>query len=126
VQNLKNYLKQVMKEKSLTAVDIQKRSGNKIADSYISNILKGKAKNLTVAKLTALADGLGVDSMEVFKASLGEHVPVKADEVWLPHILLRTMEQIVLNPDLTDAVKTLVEMKPAKVKKALGLIKGLK
>jgi transcriptional regulator with XRE-family HTH domain len=126
VQNLKELVKRVMKEKHLTAIDIQKRSGNKIADSYISNILKGKAKNLTVAKINALADGLGIDSLEVFKASIGERVLVSVDQEWLPHILLRTMEQIVMNPDLGEAVKVLVEMKPARVKKALGLIKNLK
>lgn len=127
MDTLRDYLQKVMKEKQLTGVDIQKRSGGKIGDSYISKILRGESKNLTVEKINALAEGLGVDSVDVFRAASGYKTDYRGvDEQWLGHILLRFMEKIVLNPDLTIIVKAITEMKPREIKSILGTIESRK
>ena len=127
MDTLRDYLQKVMKEKQLTGVDIQKRSGGKIGDSYISKILRGESKNLTVEKINALAEGLGVDSVDVFRAASGYKTDYRSvDEQWHGHILLRFMEKIVLNPDLTRIVKAITEMKPREIKSILGTIESRK
>jgi transcriptional regulator with XRE-family HTH domain len=116
-----------MKEKQLTGVDIQKRSGGKIGDSYISKILRGESKNLTVEKINALAEGLGVDSVDVFRAASGYKTDYRGvDEQWLGHALVRFMEKIVLNPDLTIIVKAITEMKPREIKRILSTLESIK
>lgn len=123
MDTLREYLKKVMKEKQLSGVDIEKRSGGKIGDSYISKILRGQSKNLTVEKINALAEGLGVDSVDVFRAASGYKTDFRiVDEQWLGHILLRFMEKIVIDSNLTRIVKAIAQMKPREVKKILAII----
>ena len=121
---LSEYVAQIMKEKRLTAVDIQNRSQHKIADSHISNILKGKTKNLSIEKVNALAKGLGVDSIEIFKVASGSEL-VESKESWPGHILLRVMEKIIASPDLTAIVKVIADLKPAKIKALRKQLEGV-
>jgi transcriptional regulator with XRE-family HTH domain len=116
--NLAEYVAQVMKDKNITAVEIQKRSEGVISDSHVANILKGKTTNLTIEKINALAKGLQVDSVEVFKIASGQEL-VENKEEWPGHTILRVMERIIQNPDLTKLVKAVVKLKPAKVKAIL-------
>ena len=55
---LSHYVKRVIQEKRLSLHDVELLSGRKITDAYVGNIINGKAKNLTVEKLRALARGL--------------------------------------------------------------------
>lgn len=112
MKRLRDFLKEVMQQKHLTALDIEKRSGGAIKDSYISDILKGKTKSISVEKLNGLAQGLGMDSIELFKiASSG---PYTAPQ-WTVPAALQTIEIITESHDLTQIVKTLID-KPAKIK----------
>jgi hypothetical protein len=71
MKELREYLRAVMKEKELSVPEIQKRSNGKIRTSYIFDILSGKTKHISVDKLNALALGLGVDGVELFKIASG-------------------------------------------------------
>ena len=80
MENLAEYVKRIMRERQLRAVDVQRTSDGRITDSYVASIIKGKSKNLTIGKLKALAEGLGVDEGEVIRAarqveSRGETTP---------------------------------------------------
>lgn len=108
-----------MKEKGLSSRDVQARSGNKIADSYVNKITSGKTKNPSISKTQALAVGLGVDEDEVFKIARG--IPLgesgsRGGEPWPTNILVDAITKITSDPDLTRAVKGLLKAKPAKVK----------
>jgi len=59
-KQLGEYVKWVMKLKGLTQKDVQRLSGWQITDGYVASITTGRAGNLSVDKLRALADGLGV------------------------------------------------------------------
>jgi transcriptional regulator with XRE-family HTH domain len=127
MDTLQEYLKKVMKEKQLSGVDIEKRSGGKIGDSYISKILRGQSKNLTVEKINALAEGLGVDSVDLFRAASGYKTDFKSvDDQWMGHILLRFMERIVIDSNLTRIAKAVAQMKPKEIKNILGIIESKK
>src|SRR5215213_8519895 len=74
-ETLSDYVRLKLIEKDLTTRDVQERSaagGEKITQSYISQIVSGTAKNLTLTKLRALARGLGVPIEEVISRAYGE------------------------------------------------------
>lgn len=116
----------VMKEKGLSVLQIQKRSDGKIKDSFIFDILKGKTKTLSVEKVHALAEGLGVDSVDVFKAASGEAVNFIHTEPWPPKKLLKVMEQVVDNPQLTKIMQELSKMKPSRIRAILKIVESEK
>ncbi len=121
MDRLRDFIKEVMQQKHLTALDVEKRSGGAIKDSYISDILKGKTKSMSVDKLNGLAQGLGVDATELFKvASAGPYTA----PAWTVPSVLHTIEIITASPDLSQIVKVLIHSKPANikaVKKVLGI-----
>jgi transcriptional regulator with XRE-family HTH domain len=74
-ETLSSYVRLKLIEKDLTTRDVQERSaasGEKITQSYVSQIVSGTAKNLTLTKLRALARGLGVPIGEVISRAYGE------------------------------------------------------
>ena len=125
MDNLREYIRQMMRVKNLKAVDIQANSGGKITDAYISDILSGKTKRIGAEKIQALADGLGVDSIEVFKVVVNYNEKHSKDP-WPSSLLLRAMQQIIHNPELTKVVHALLKMKPSKVKAVLAFIESKK
>ena len=74
MERLRKYLKQKMKEQDLKKAQIERQSRGTITDSYLSDILSGKTKHISVEKLEALAFGLQMDSIELFKIVTG-HTP---------------------------------------------------
>lgn len=71
MDKLRQYLKEVMKQQDLSVAEIERRSSGTIKDSYIFDILSGKTKYISVEKLQALALGLQMDSVELFKITTG-------------------------------------------------------
>jgi transcriptional regulator with XRE-family HTH domain len=100
-------------------LQIEKRSGGKIKDSTIEDILNGRTKSISVDKLNALAEGMGVDAIELFKIASGKKAVFKYQDPWPSHILVKSVETIISSPELTRAVKALLVMKPAKLKAIL-------
>ena len=83
VESLPKYVQRVMKERGLKPKDVERRSGGKIVDAYVTKIVRGKTKYPSVVKLQALAEGLGVDEEELFRVARG--VPLKGKkggELW--------------------------------------------
>jgi len=123
VESLPEYVKRVMDERGLKPKDVEKRSGGKIVDAYVTKIMRGRTKYPSVIKLQALAQGLGVDEEELFRVARG--VPIKGKskgESWPGEVLLRAMNKIVASPDLTRAVQLLLKVSPAKVKAFLKIL----
>jgi transcriptional regulator with XRE-family HTH domain len=74
-ETLSDYVRLKLIENDLTTRDVEARSassGEKITQSYVSQIVSGTARNLTLAKLRALARGLGVPIEEVISRAYGE------------------------------------------------------
>jgi transcriptional regulator with XRE-family HTH domain len=122
MEELREYLRQFFEHTDLPKLQVEKRSGGKIKDSTIEDILSGKTKSISVEKLNALAEGLGVDAIELFKVASGKKAVFKHDDPWPSSILLGTMEKIVASPELTLIVKALVNAKPAKIKAVIKMI----
>jgi transcriptional regulator with XRE-family HTH domain len=111
METLAEYVDRVMKEKNLKSLDVEARSieaGNRITDSYVDNIIKGVNKNLSIVKLNALADGLGVDKVELFKVASGIKDP---DETWTPQSLIRLLQKILsLKSNEIKAIKKMLKI----------------
>jgi transcriptional regulator with XRE-family HTH domain len=92
METLGEYVSRVMDEKNLKVKDVERRAGGIISDSYVTNIMNGVATNLTIEKLNALAVGLGVDKVELFKVASGIKDP---EETWTPQSLIRLLQKIL-------------------------------
>jgi transcriptional regulator with XRE-family HTH domain len=113
--DLAEYVDLKMKEKGLSASDIEKRSGKMVTDGHVAYVLAGKAKNPTLKVLLGLAKGLEVDPVEVFKAAASIHQEL-LQQVWTPHTLIQTMEKAVDNEELGRIFQSLSKQKAAKLK----------
>jgi len=125
--NLGEYVKRVMKLKGLTQKDVQRMSGGRITDGYVASITTGRAKNLSVDKLRALADGLGVDTDELFHVACGLRGPDgsgvsnASDSL----VILETVQQAVMSPAVTQILHEVVSLSPEERAGLLGFIKRL-
>jgi len=118
MEELRAYIREVMHRKNIKGIDIEARSGGQITNSYISDIINGKTKSISVEKVNALAKGMGVDSFEVFQAASGVAI-IRKDDPWPSHALVTAIQRIVYTPELTQIVQKLLSLKPAKLKALL-------
>lgn len=108
------YVRRVMKLKGLTQKDVQRMSGRRITDGYVASITTGRATNLSVEKIKALADGLGVDPDTLFHVACG--VPEgsgdgrRSSRALDPLKLLDTIQKAVASPDVTEILNEVVRM----------------
>ena len=127
VESLPKYVQRVMKERGLKPKDVERRSGGKIVDAYVTKIARGSTKYPSVVKLQALAEGLGVDEEELFRIARGAPLKgKKGGELWPGPVLVKAMERIITSPELSRAVQTLLSLKPAKLKAIVALIESEK
>ena len=78
IETLAQYVARIIKEKNLKHHEVKELSGGRITDGYVRGIMAGKASNLSVDKLKALALGLGVPEDEIFRVARG--LPVESDD----------------------------------------------
>lgn len=70
-ESLDKYVRRVIKNKGLSLMEVSRRARGGISDSYLCSITKGNFGSLTVGKLKALAEGLGVPEQEVLAVACG-------------------------------------------------------
>jgi transcriptional regulator with XRE-family HTH domain len=124
-QGLGQYVKRVMKLKGLTQKDVQRMSGRRITDGYVASITTGRATNLSVDKLVALADGLGVDTDELFHVACGQTLDAGAKRRTGPDslLILETVQKAVMSPAVTEILHEVVRLSPDERAGLLGYIK---
>ena len=128
-EDLSGYVRRIMKVKGLTQKDVQQLSGGKITDGYVASIITGRAKNLSVEKIQALAVGLGVDTDELFHVACGGATGspqrkgiISSDALAVVELL----QKLVVNPDLNEIVEEVMRLKPDERTILLLSIKRLK
>lgn len=111
---LARYVARVLKEKRLSRRDVQVISGWKITDAYVGSIINGRARNLSVEKLQALARGLGVNDDEIFRVARGAggsgQVDNRAGDPWHSVMFLRLMERVVSDPDVKQILDIVADL----------------
>ena len=116
MEKLRTFVKKAMKEQGLSEWQIEKRAGSRITDSYVKDIISGRAKSIGVDKLNALAMGLGVDNVTLFKIVSGEDADYEYGDPWPSVVLAEAIDKIVHSPQLTVIVKKLLSAKPAQLR----------
>jgi transcriptional regulator with XRE-family HTH domain len=127
-QGLSRYVERVMKEKHLSRRDVKLRSGGEITDSYVSGIISGSAKNLSVDKLKALARGLRVREIELIRVAFGlsdERVPHRAADQSHNLLLLDITKKAVISNDVAEIVQEVIKLSPAERAVVLQYVKRL-
>ena len=124
-QGLGEYVKRVMKLKGLTQKDVQRMSGMRITDGYVASITTGRASNLSVDKLNALADGLGVEADELFHVASGQHLDDGKNRSTAPDplMILETVQMAVMSPAVTEILHEVVRLSPDERAGLLGFIR---
>jgi len=125
---LSRYVERVMKEKHLSRRDVKLRSGGKITDSYVSGIISGSAKNLSVDKLKALARGLRVREMELIRVAFGlsdERGPHRVADQSHNLLLLDITKKAVISNDVAEIVQEVIKLSPAERAVVLQYVKRL-
>ena len=127
-QGLSRYVDRVMKEKHLSRHDVNLRSGGEITDSYVSGIINGSAKNLSVDKLKALARGLRVREMELIRVAFGlsdEPVPQRVTDQSHNLLLLDITRKTVIGNDIAEIVQEVIKLSPPERAIVLQYVKRL-
>jgi transcriptional regulator with XRE-family HTH domain len=113
---LGRYVRRILQQKKLTLREVERKAGGEITNSYISKILNGSVTNLTVEKIGALANGLGVDGREIFEIAYGEseRSEEETQSSGPPDALmfLDIMHRIALNPELVEIIQEVIELYP--------------
>jgi transcriptional regulator with XRE-family HTH domain len=126
--DLSEYVRRVMKLKGLTQKDVQRMSGGRITDGYVASITIGRASNLSVEKLQALAAGLGVSADELFHVACGvSDESGGARKNSRPPdalMILETVQKVVVSPDVTEILHAVVRMSVEERKGLLAFIKS--
>jgi transcriptional regulator with XRE-family HTH domain len=126
---LSEYVSRIMYEKRLTVREVEKRSGGRIAQSYVSRIAHGLCTNLTVEKAQALASGLEVDEGELF--NVARRVP-SSDlqgtqmDATAALIMLDTMKRIISDPKMLETIRELICLPPDALLSVEKLIKTVR
>jgi len=123
---LSRFVGRVMKDKHLSRRDVSLRSGGEITDSYVSAILSGSAKNLSIDKLKALAHGLRVREMSLIRAAFGlseERDDRSAADQSHNLLLLDISKKTLISYDVAEIVQEVVKLTPAERAIVLQYIK---
>ncbi|MEK6320705.1 MAG: helix-turn-helix domain-containing protein [Acidobacteriota bacterium] len=115
-QGLSHYVERVMKEKHLSRRDVKLRSGGEITDSYVSGIVSGSAKNLSVEKLKALARGLRVREMELIRVAFGlsdQSGAHRATDQSHNLVLIDLTKKTLISNDVAEIVQDVLSLSPA-------------
>lgn len=111
-ETLSQYVDRIARQKGLNFHDIERNSGGKITNSYISKIISGKVTNLTADKTVALAAGLGVSPFEVFAAMCGQSPPAEGEQPLDGRMVVDILQKIVNDPQLIEILQLCEGLSP--------------
>jgi len=115
-RNLSDYVKRVMKLKGLTQKDVERMSHGRITGAYVGSITTGRADNLSVEKVQALAEGLGVELDELFHVACGLPEELagqpESNRAQAALMILETVQKAVMSPEVTELLHEVVRLSP--------------
>ena len=107
-ENLSQLVGRVVREKGLSLTEVVKAAEGAITKGYVSGIIKGNVRNISLDKLIALAKGIGEDARVLFDAYYGRPPGPRAElrEVteWSAADLAAIVQRLVDSPRLRDIV----------------------
>jgi transcriptional regulator with XRE-family HTH domain len=128
-KNLSNYIRRIMRLKGLTQKDIEHRSNGGITGGYVASLLAGRAKNLSVEKLKALARGLDVEPVELFRVAGGLSADSDDDPKGGytpdPLMILEIVQKAVASQEMMELLEEMVRLSPRQREVLLKAIRSL-
>ncbi len=128
-EDLSHFVKRVMRLKGLTLRDVEVRAGGRITDGYISGIISGTAKNPSVEKIKALAEGLGVTPDELFHVACGVgkrfgpgQISADASE---PLGVIEMLQKVLADPEIIELLYETLQLLPDERKEILKQAKAI-
>jgi len=125
---LSQYVRRIMLEKKLSRRDVKLQSDGQITDSYVSGIVNGTATNLSIEKLKALAQGLGVTERELVDVAYGLSYANSAQkEKDQSHdlIVLDLRSKTLIGTDIAEIVQELLKLPPPARTSVLRFVKAI-
>ena len=101
---LAEYVTKVMDEQGLNPSDVERRTGNAISDAQVRNIMNGTTTNPRLNTLLVLAEGLGVNPVDLFKAAAGIEEDMSAYQ------LVVVMQNLIKSPNKLKGVKKVLKI----------------
>jgi transcriptional regulator with XRE-family HTH domain len=101
---LAEYVTKVMDEQGLNPSDVERRTGNAISDAQVRNIMNGTTTNPRLNTLLVLAEGLGVNPVDLFKAAAG------IEEEMSAYQLVVVMQNLIKSPNKLKGVKKVLKI----------------
>ncbi|MFY9557141.1 MAG: helix-turn-helix domain-containing protein [Blastocatellia bacterium] len=112
-QGLSHYVDRIMREKHLSRRDVKLRSGGEITDSYVSGIISGNARNLSIEKLKALARGLRVREIELIRVAFGladERDDQRSPDQSHHLVLIDLIKKTVISNDVAEIAQEVIKL----------------
>lgn len=111
-EDLAKLVKRIVREKRLRLRDIERLSGGKISNGYISDLMAGKQSNPTIEKIHALAQGLGVHPGILFEAASSQYRDRERLEIEIPQAraFVDMLRRIIDSPRILGILEALVYM----------------
>ena len=108
-EKLSAFVRRLILEKGLTHAGVAARSRNLITDGYVRDLISEKTTNPSVAKLKALARGLGVSEDEIFDVARGIDPKMRGQygDPFLNHLVQKYSE---LSANSKTALLTVLHM----------------
>lgn len=119
---LADYVRRVMEEKHLSAVQVQRNSGGEISDTYVLKIREGKVKRPSLSRLKGLAKGLGEPEERVMMEA-GADVDQTRKKEWTAREGIELMSVLLTNEEVREGALALARMKPEDLKRAVKYLK---
>lgn len=101
---LAKYVSQVMDEQGLTPGDVERRSKKKVTDSHVKNIMNGITTNPSLNIILGLAEGLGVNPVDLFKAAANIEEDLSAYQ------MVVVMQKLLKKPNKLKGIKKILEV----------------
>jgi transcriptional regulator with XRE-family HTH domain len=128
-ENLTQLVRRVIRQKNLTLRQVQEKAGGRIDESYVSRIMSGNTKNISLDKLIALAHGIEQDPHALFTAYYGcppasKQQPQEVFELNVPEFI-SLMQKVSVNPELIEIIKEALELQPEECAAAIRYVSYL-
>ena len=124
--HLSRFVKDLMASRKMTIHEVKANATTEITESYISGIIRGSSCNPSVRKLVALASGLGVDAVELFKVAAGLSGDHMGAETFPDAVtLIAIMKRIVSNDNLFAVMSEALLLEADDRRAALGILRAL-
>ena len=101
-ESLGEYVSRILRQKDLSLRQVEANCGKKLTASYIGRIAKAKFKNPSMETVAALAEGLGVDTQELFVVAYGKQ-PSQAETSLLE--FADAVQKLAMYPELIYVVR---------------------